>query len=322
MSKTIGWGLIGTSNWAEHTFGPALIAASNAKLHAVLSSRQQNAEAFCEKYQIDRGYSNLDAFLADDNVEAIWITSPTHLHTQHAIAALQAGKHVLCEKPMAVNVADCQAMVNAAEHMGKLLTIGYMMRHHPMHQKLHTDWLIGKFGTPVMVRAQFYSAYSKPPNSWLQKLEISGGWAINAIGTHLIDLLRWFLGDVTDVYGRLSNHRFGLETDDHALVIVHSSNDSVGVADASTGTGGPDSRLEIYGTEGYCICEGTFFGKGGTVSCSHLGGSPEVFNVAPVNVYQRQVEAFSRAIAGEQSLLVTPRDGLENVRIISQVRNY
>jgi 1,5-anhydro-D-fructose reductase (1,5-anhydro-D-mannitol-forming) len=318
----VAWGIMGSTAWADMMFGPAIQGASNARLHAVLSSNQANADAFCAKHSVECGYSNLEAFLADDEVEAIWIATPQNLHAEQTIAALEHGKHVLCEKTMAVTAAECESMILAAERTGNLLSIGYHMRHHPLHRELQQDWNEGQFGTPIYARAQIYFPYGEAPTTWRAKKETSGGWAINDVGTHGIDLLRWFLGDASAVHGELSNLRFGLETDDHAVVTIRFRNGAVGVADASTAVGAPAPRLELYGSEGYCILDGTLFGGGGTVTQSRAGADADVSEAPMAPLYQNQAEAFSRAVRGEEELIVTAEDGLDNVKIIEQARGW
>jgi 1,5-anhydro-D-fructose reductase (1,5-anhydro-D-mannitol-forming) len=320
--QKVGWGIIGASSWAKNTFAPAITAAGNAELCAVLSSEQRKADALCEAAGMGKGYADLEAFLSDPGVEAVWIASPNYLHAPQAIAALNHGKHVLCEKPMAITAAECRSMIDAAEKAGRLLSVGYHMRYNPLHQELQAEWAAGKYGKPICVRAQLYFAYKRPAAEWRRKKAMCGGWALGDVGTHLIDLLRWFLGDAAQVRGELSNLKFGYETEDHALVTVRFKNGALGVADASTGAGAPAPRLELYGSESYCICEGTLFGIGGKVARGKLSQAPEVTNGPLVNLYQLETEAFGRAIREGANLLVTAQDGLENIRIIEQARGW
>ncbi len=321
-AQQVKWGVIGASSWAKNTFAPAIVAAENARLCAVLSSDQDKADRLCERLGAEKGYTDLETFLSDPNVEAVWVASPNHMHAEQSLAALAAGKHVLCEKPMATTVADCERMVAAAERADRLLSVGYHMRYHPVHQQLRADWVSGAFGKPIYVRAQLYFAYPRAPAEWRQQWSTSGGWAICDVGTHLIDLLRWFLGVATEVRGELASPKFGCETDDHAVVTARFENGALGIADASTGAGAPAPRLELYGSERYCICEGTLFGIGGTVATGRLSQAPKVANAEVVPLYQRQAEAFSRAVLSGGRMPVTAQDGLENLRIIEQARGW
>jgi predicted dehydrogenase len=321
MSQTIKWGIVGASGWADHTFAPAVQSAVNGELRAVLSSNVERAEEFCTRHHVSKGYSKLDTFLEDPEIQAVYIASASYLHADQVIAALRAGKHVLCEKPMALNVDECKSMIDVAERSAKLLSIGYMMRYHPVHRKIHADWKAGKFGKMVSARTQFYFSYPGIPPTWRQQRETSGGWSINDIGTHLIDILLWFLGDATNVYGSLSSTTFDFETDDQALVVFKSTSGCVGIAEASTGAVGPAPRLELYGSEGYCICEGTFLGQGGTVTQS-IDSKVETYDVMPINLYQAQIEAFGRSILTGEPLLNTAEDGMKNIQILSKARGY
>ena len=180
---------------------------------------------------------------------------------------------------------------------------------------------------PPGARAQLYYAYPELPSPWHLKRESSGGFALGDVATHLVDQLRWTLGEVESVHGELANPGWGLEVDDLAVLSLRFEKGRLGIADASTGIGAPASRIELYGTEGCCILEGTVFGTAfggdaGTITRVRGGKEPERSNAEPSNPYQLQVEAFNRAINGEEALRVTARDGLENVRVLEKARGY
>jgi 1,5-anhydro-D-fructose reductase (1,5-anhydro-D-mannitol-forming) len=322
-AKTIGWGIIGSSSWSDHTFGPAVSAAKGSKINAVFSSKRANASAFCKKHGVPNGYTDLGAFLADPAVDAVWVAGPTDLHKAHTLAALKAGKHVLCEKPMAVTAADCAAMVRAGVKARRVLGLGYNNRHSPFFQAVQRDWMNGVYGKPVNLRVHLILPAGGTKIGWRGFPKRSGGWALGNIGTHLIDLARWFMGDVDEVYGHLSNQAWGLKVDDHALVAMGFKNGASGtiMAGMSRVTGGT-GRLELYGTTGYCIMDGMLFGGAGTMTTSRNNATPQVKTLSAVNTYQRQVEAFGRAIRGEAPFQATARDGLENLKVMEQARGW
>ena len=323
---TVSWGIVGSSSWSDSIFAPAIVSTDNATLHAVLSSSAEKAASFCQRHGAEHACSNIETFVGSA-IDAVWVASPTPMHADHAIAALNAGKHVLCEKPMALSVAQCEKMVAAAEQSGALLSIGYHMRHLPAHREVAEEWQRGDYGVPAAARAQLYFAYPELPDPWRLKRESSGGWALGDIATHLVDQLRWALGDVESVHGELANPGWGLEVEDLAVLSLRFENGRLGIADASTGIGAPASRIELYGTEGCCILEGTAFGTAfggapGTITRSRGGKDPEQVAAKPANPYALQVEAFGRAIAGDEALRVSPRDGLENIRVLENARGY
>ena len=157
-AKAVGWGMIGTRGWSDMILGPAINAARGARFRAVLSSSAESAERYCARHGVARGYGDIDAFLADPAVDVVWVASPNHLHKAQTTAALRAGKHVLCEKPMAMSQAECRAMIRAASKAGRLLSIGYNSRHHPRLRTLCEQWRAGRFGAPVRMHASSTTA--------------------------------------------------------------------------------------------------------------------------------------------------------------------
>ena len=318
------WGIIGSTGWSDAFFAPAVNAASGSALSAVLSREAAKAEAFCQKHGADAGFDDLEAFLAAD-LDVVWVASPNGLHAEQAVAALRAGKHVLCEKPMALDVPSCEKMLEVADASGQLLSIGYHMRHVPAHRSVIEAWQRGDYGTPVAGRAQLYFTYPELPDVWRLQRDTSGGWALGDIGTHLVDLMRWAFGDVTETQGLLANPRWGFEVDDLAVLTLRFKNGAVAIADASTGASGPP-RVELYGSEGWCVFESSMFGSlmgdPGRVTRALGGAEPATEAIAPSNPYQLQVEAFGRAVRGEEELRVSARDGLENIRVLAAARGY
>lgn len=318
--EAVGWGIIGGGGWARSTFAPAVASAANAQLRGVLSRDPGRAAQLTDQYG-GKPYGQLDDFLDDERIEVVWVASPNALHAPQTLAALARGKHVLCEKPLALNVSEAKAMLDAAQRSQRQLGIGYHMRQHPAHRRLQKEFAAGQFGAPVYVRAQLYYAYPEPPDAWRQHRATSGGWALCDIGTHLVDLLRWFLGEPVDVHGLLSSPRFGFETDDHAVVACRFDNGAVGLAEASTGAGGLLPRLEIYGTEGFAVCEGTLFG-GGTLARGQRGQNPKFEQLDTVNLYVRQVEEFSAALRGDGTFAAPAEEGLRNLHILEKARGW
>lgn len=320
-SKPVGWGMVGTRGWSDMVLGPAVNAARGARLVAALGSRKASVERYRERHGAARGYTDLDRFLADPAVDVVWIASPNHLHKEHAIATLEAGKHVLCEKPMALSVAECRAMMRAAEKAGRLLTVGYNSRHHPRLAALRADWLAGRFGAPVRVHGQFYYRYPDIPEGWWRLAdETSGCWVLGDVGTHFIDLLRWYLGEAKTVRAHLSNKAFGRSAD-YAFLALGFANGALGTLSASlavTAGGG----LELLGSEGCCRIEGGFVGLPGSVTTVRGGGKPRTVALAARDTYKAQVENVSRAVARGAALAVSAEDGLENVRIIARARGW
>ena len=235
-----------------------------------------------------------------------------------AVAALKAGKHVLCEKPMAVTLAECRAMIRAAKQARRKLHIAYNTRHHPKKQAVQKEWAAGRFGKPVHGRALLYYPYPEDIGhrgrgklgGWHSFDKQVGGWAYGDCGTHLIDQLRWFLGDAKKVLAsHNSNPSWGYQTPDHAVAMIAFKNGAVGTISASTGLISHNPRLEFYGDKGYIVIDGGLLGEPGslTTGIEDVGKTNRGHGVTrrvkkrtiqlPVTkTYKYQGEAFGRTI--------------------------
>ncbi|MCC6710174.1 MAG: Gfo/Idh/MocA family oxidoreductase [Gammaproteobacteria bacterium] len=319
------WGMIGSSGWADHTFAPAVARARGNKLVAVLGSTASGAQGFAERHGIARAHAHteLKALLADAAVDAVWVASPPDLHRVQAVAALQAGKHVLCEKPMAVSVADCRAMTRAAQAAGRLLHVGFNNRSHPQLQALAKAIAQGRYGEALEARVQVYHPYPSPPPQWRQNRRRSGGWAIGDVGTHLLDVLRWLMNaDAAHAQGVLSSRCWGFKTDDHAAVNVVFKNGAVGNITACTGAAGGAPRVEFYGTKGYFILRGGLFGMPGELESGLKGRESTTVAVAGFDTYGGEVELFAKAVRGKAVSLASGDDGVANIRLVAAARGW
>ncbi len=322
-SNKIGWGIIGSSSWAEHTFAPAIEEARGAELRAVLGSTRAKAADFCARHGIENGYAKLADFVADKSIDAVWIAGPNHLHKAHAVAALAAGKHVLCEKPMAISPADCRTMIRAAKKARRKLHIAYNTRHHPKIQAVRKDWMAGRFGTPVHGRCHLYYPYPVKLGGWHSREKEVGAWVYGDIGTHLIDQLRWFLGDAKKVMAaHTSSPSWGYRTPDHTAAMISFKNGSVGTLSASTGLAPGKARLEFYADNGYIIIENGLLGMEGSLTTGIKNGKERTIKLPFTKTYKLQVEAFGRTITSRAPYPLTPEDGLANVQLISQARGW
>jgi predicted dehydrogenase len=272
---------------------------------------------------VSAAYSELKALLADDKVDAVWVASPPDLHRAQVVAALKAGKHVLCEKPMAVSVADCRAMTRAAEKAERVLHVGFNNRAHPELQKLAKAIAQGRYGEALEARVQVYHPYSSAPPKWRQNRQRSGGWAIGDVGTHLLDVLRWLMNaDAAKAHGVLSCRCWGFKTDDHAAVSVLFKNGAVGNITACTGAAGGAPRVEFYGTKGYFILRGGLFGMPGELESGMKGRDVSTVAVAGFDTYGGEVEQFAHATRGKAVVLASGADGVANIALVAAARGW
>ena len=197
----IGVGLIGTG-FARTAQAPAFRACEGAELTAVCSGNLENAEKTADEFNIEHVCADYRELLALDDVDLVVITAPPSLHHRMALAALDAGKHVICEKPMAMNAAEAREMAaRAANRRGKLAVIDHELRFNPtwrrMKETIDEDFLGEIYHVTMTVASGFRHSAQRPWNWWSQAA--AGGGLLGALGSHAIDALRWMLGDIEAV---------------------------------------------------------------------------------------------------------------------------
>jgi 1,5-anhydro-D-fructose reductase (1,5-anhydro-D-mannitol-forming) len=322
--QTIGWGIVGTSGWADHTFAPAVRAGGGVLVGACGSSRE-GSEAFARRHGTERSYADFDSLLADPDVQVVWVASPTDMHYQHATRALDAGKHVLVEKPMAVSLEDAEAMAAAATGSAQITAVGFQHRFNPSHQSLRELCRSERLGDLLHVRLHQFIMSDGLPSEWRQDPARSGGWAINDLGTHLLDLLRFLIGDVEVVGAALGRGHFHLTVDDVAVVILRtkaapaaSAPEPLSVAATmavSTACEDQASVMEVFGSGGIARLRDSWPGGG-----SLTVGSDPPHTYSIVDTYGSQARALNQAVEGSPYPGATWNDGMENVRLVTQAR--
>jgi predicted dehydrogenase len=171
--------------------------ASGAEVVGVLSSTAPRSLAAAERWQVEVGYPDLDAVLSDDAIDVVHVCTPNHLHVSQAVAALRAGKHVICEKPIATTVADAQLLAETAESAGRIVTVPFVYRYHPMVRELRARVAAGDFGAWQLLHGSYLQDWLLSPQSTSWRVDPAAGGASRAfadIGSHWFDLVEWVAG--------------------------------------------------------------------------------------------------------------------------------
>ncbi len=191
---TLGWAFVGTGRLAEGTIAPAVQEQVDSKIVAAFDVDWARAAAFSDRWgaRACREYAEV---LEDPSVDIVYVATPNAYHADRAIAALEAGKHVLCEKPMALRLSEGQSMVAMAAKVGRLLGVGFHLRHKPSNRigrELVSSGRIGRVFLAELERGSSKTAF--PHDGWRSQPHISGGGSIMNQGEHLVDLVRYLTG--------------------------------------------------------------------------------------------------------------------------------
>jgi len=331
---SIGWGVIGASGIADRrTIPEGIMPAQNDRLVAVMGRNEERTRAVALKYGEVKWYLSEEELLANKEVEAVYIATPTYLHAEQTIRALRAGKHVLCEKPMAMNLKEGEEMLKEAEKNNRKLAIGYMMRFHAWHQKLKRMIDAGELGKPVMGRAQLTCWYPRIEGAWRQVKSQGGGGALADMGSHCIDLLEMLLGRTCEVNAFTDTIVQDYPVDDSAAVILRFESGAMGFVDAHFNV--PDeasvNMLELYGSKGRVEGRGTI-GQASTGKVTAvLQREEKTYDATQqreqthkqviepeqiVNIYQAEIENFGEAVVSDGSPLVSGEEGFWNLKVL------
>lgn len=192
MSDVINWGVLGASKFARTQMAPAIHAASGARLYGLASSSAEKAAGF-QSFQPDlQLYDTYDALLADPNIHVVYVPLPNHLHVEFVHKALDAGKHVLCEKPIAMAATDIDPLIAKRDATGLLATEAFMIVHHPQWQRACHLVQDGAIGTLIHVDGTF--TYNNPDPQNIRNTAASGGGGIPDIGVYTYGATRWVTG--------------------------------------------------------------------------------------------------------------------------------
>jgi predicted dehydrogenase len=317
MTDSITWGVIGCGKIAVTRIIPGILGSRNARLAALMDSDPACAESAARKFNADFWTGDLDKFLNCKGLDAVYVSSPVAVHHDHVIRSAESGKHVLCEKPMALTVADCAAMAEACRRAGVKLQIGFMMRFHPAHQKVKELIDAGELGELIQGRAQL-SHYHVEWNedgsrNWRQFFTSAGGGSLMDMGIHCVDLLRWWMGEVRSVSAMTATLANDYEVEDTALVLLRMDKGKLATVDSTYAARGARHVFEIYGTEGAARGINTISQLAeGNLSIVR-GAREEAYSFNTVDLYTAEIEHFHDCIRTERQPLVGPEEGQRNL---------
>ena len=252
----IKWGIIGCG-----VIGPwhadSVVDSEYAELVAVCDIDEQKGRAFAERYGGVAFYQDYHQMLHDDGVEAVSICTPSGLHSEMAIAAAQAGVHVLCEKPMAITVPQLNAMMEAVDKAGVKLEVIFQRRTYEVSRRVREAVQSGVLGQLVLADA--YLKYYRSPAyyrsaDWRATWALDGGGALMNQGVHGIDLLLWMAGDVASVYAKAEAKVRDIEVEDTAVALLTFQNGAYGVIEGTTSCNpGESTAFYIHGERGTIV---------------------------------------------------------------------
>lgn len=318
MTEKMRWGVISTANIARAAVIPALQQAETADVIAVASRDLDRAEAFADRVGIPRAYGSYESLLQADDIEAVYIPLPNSLHHPWTIKAAESGKHILCEKPLALNAAECEEMEAAAKENGVRLMEAFMYRFHPQTEKVLDLLREGAIGAPRLIYAAFTFRLRDRDNIRLNA-ELGGG-ALMDVGCYCVNVCRTLAG--CEPVRAQAFARWGGTGVDEQTVGTLEFEDGL---QAQFSCGLFLERREFYqvaGPDGYLEVPSAFLPGTADTTIHEARGRGErvAHRISGVDEYQLMVEHFVECVRHDRGFQYPPSEAYRNMRAVEALR--
>jgi len=245
----LNWLVVGIGDITRKAVIPAIEADERSVLYGVVTRDLAKAEA----YPGVKAWETLDEALQDEAIDAVYVGSPVFLHAPQAIAAMRAGKHVLCEKPVALNYSEAAQMVDEAARAGVLFGVSYYRRGYPKLRRAKELIAAGAIGKPVFVEAIYHGWLESEERAWLRDPKFAGGGPLYDVGSHRIDACNYLFGKPERAVGMRSNALHALKVEDSATVLIGYASGVHAVVDARWNSHVARDEFRVVGTDGEIV---------------------------------------------------------------------
>jgi predicted dehydrogenase len=332
MAEKVKWGVIGSGGIARRrTIPEGILKADNAELSLVYDIDEQvNAEVAKESGA--RPAQSIDALL-EAGLDAVYIATPANLHRDQVLACAEAGKNILCEKPLGMTIAEAEEMIESCRAASVKLGCAFMMRFVAQHVEALRLIDEGRLGKPTYGRAQLSCWYPPIDGAWRQNPVTGGGGSLIDMGGHCIDLLEMFFGKVSRVSCFTNNTVHDYESEDSATALLSFENGALATVDTFFCIPDASSKnvLELYGSQGSILAKGTIGQGPAGQMVAFLEGQDKGYNAQqarvedasttiapePVNAYKAEIEEFTQAIIEDREPVISAELGLRSQKVLA-----
>ena len=311
------WGVLSTARILDE-LRPGFEASAAAELAAIGSRDAERAARYAAEHDIPTAYGSYEELLADDSLDCVYVPLPNHLHAEWTRAALEAGKHVLCEKPMTPTAAEAASLFELAEDQGLILMEAFMYRHHPKTSLLRRTIEEGRIGDPLLARLKFHFQCEDSATDIRFRPDMAGG-ALRDVGCYCVSLANLLAGEAPAGVGAAARMS---ESGVDELFAGTLAFESGFVADFDCGMVSPlDVGVEVIGTEGRIEVEMPWYAHLEPLSIRVTDGEASVELPAPgANAYQLEIENFCAAVQGTEEATISAEETLRNLETLERLQ--
>ena len=313
----LSWAIVGVGDIARKRVLAALTSAPRSRIRAAVTTHPDRAREICAPYGVERYCTELEEALADGDVHAVYVATPVFLHAPQSIAAMAAGKHVLCEKPTALSYEQAAGMVKFAEERKVLFGVSFYRRYYPKVLRLQQLIREGAIGRITLARAGCHTwvgADDLPGRTWLVEANKSGGGPLPDIGSHRIDLLNFLFGTPVSVVAGAGTQVQDYSVEDSATLLMEYASGMRAVLDVRWNSRIERDELCVIGTEGEADLT-PLNGPTLTVRRGDRTWSEEL--PASSNLHYPMIDNFVRAVMDGEPLVSTGRTAIETDKVIT-----
>ena len=314
-AQRIRWGLIGCGDIARKRVAPALRDHPDCEFVAVCRAQADQAEGFAKEFGATQWYPNWHELIGNEAIDAVYIATPVHLHATQTIAAARAGKHVLCEKPMAMNLAECDRMIDTARENGVTLGVAYYRHFYPLVRRIREILESGEIGRAVIAQInafEWFDPTPEHPRHWLIERQLSGGGPMFDFGCHRIEVLIHLFGKIVRVNSLLSNSVLDRTVEDTATALFEFEAGAQAVLSVSHAVSEPSDTLDIFASRGSIHVPAL---NDGAITIRTGAGTRDEIHAPVANLHLPLIDDFVRAVIDKREPEVDGGLGREVARV-------
>ena len=327
LARRVGWAVVGLGQFALNQIIPAFAESKSSKLVALVSGNRSKAESVADRYGVDRkaiyDYPVFDHIRDNPEIQVIYIILPNALHAEFAVRASRAGKHVMCEKPMANTPAECDEMIAAAKAAGRKLMIGYRAHFEPHNVKAMAMARGGELGTIRLVTSDHHRHIdpSVPADQWRLDKALAGGGSLVDIGIYSLQAARYMTGEepvavAAQISTPADDPRFAQVEDLVSFQLRFPSGAQAHLSSSYTAQN--VKRIQAFGTKASAILDPATEYEGNRLTLRSETGSDEV-KVEPLNQFAAEIDHLSECVRTGQDPRTPGEEGLRDIRLIKAI---
>lgn len=313
------WGLIGCGDISKKRVAPALRDLENCELIAINRNNFELAETFAKEFGAKKWYKDWHDLINNREIEAVYISTPIYLHAEQTVFAANAGKHVLCEKSMAMNQKECDLMIEACVKNNVKLGISYYRHFYPVIDRIKQAFKSDEIGKPVIAEINAFEWFDRKPGEsryWLLKKDQAGGGPMMDFGCHRIEVLLHLFGKVRKTRSDLFNLHFKRDVEDTAYVSMLFENNVHAIIRVTHAVYESQDTLTIFGTKGTIRIPNL---NSGIIYIKNDQGENMETYLPHNNIHQPLIDDFVKAVIDDRTPAVDGIKAKEVTKILDQI---